>query len=81
MTESVEQNPWRGTVREVHDLLHFADFSPVLTAQDLKSLIVEVIERSPPAFFTADGPCECGAMSIRACAEMPSRHCGLWEET
>ncbi len=24
--------------------------------------------------------CECGAMSLRACAEMPSRHCGLWEE-
>lgn len=24
--------------------------------------------------------CECGEMSLKECATMPSRHCGLWKQ-
>ena len=30
---------------------------------------------------SVNDPCECGQTTIRGCADMPSRHCGAWEET
>jgi hypothetical protein len=30
---------------------------------------------------SVNDPCECGQTTIRGCAEMPSRHCGAWEQT
>lgn len=30
---------------------------------------------------TVNDPCECGQTTIRGCADMPSRHCGAWEQT
>jgi hypothetical protein len=29
---------------------------------------------------SVNDPCECGQTSIRGCADMPSRHCGAWEQ-
>jgi hypothetical protein len=30
---------------------------------------------------SVNDPCECGQTTIRGCADMPSRHCGAWEQT
>jgi hypothetical protein len=30
--------------------------------------------------MSVNDPCECGQTTIRGCADMPSRHCGAWEE-